>query len=226
MLSIYEKKYDEILNKIEDVRIRVNQHQIVKIVAVSKSVGSDEIKTMYTTGQRAFGENRVQDLKQKSQELENLPIEWHFIGRLQTNKINHLISLNPSLMHSLSSVELAIEIDKRLSAKNKTLDVLLQINSAKEPQKAGVMPELALEVYDEISLTCKALNLKGVMSIGAHTTDKKEIKKSFETTYKIYEKLQSKGAKYCSMGMSGDYELAVECGSNILRIGSSFFKYG
>ncbi len=222
-LSKYEKRYDEILTNIENVRVKVNQHQIVKIIAVSKSVDSNAISKMYDIGQRAFGENRVQDLKQKSQILNNLPIEWHFIGRLQTNKINALIDLNPSLMHSLSSLEMAYEIDKRLEVKGKTLNTLLQINSAYEEQKAGVNPQSAIEIYDEITSTCKNINLKGVMSIGAHTEDKKLIKKSFETTYNIYEQLKNKGAKYCSMGMSNDYELAVECGSNMLRIGSVLF---
>ncbi len=219
----YEKRYDEILTNIEKVRVRVNQHQIVKIVAVSKSVEAKEISNMYSIGQRAFGENRVQALKSKTLELENLPIEWHFIGRLQTNKINALIDLNPSLIHSCSSLELALEIDKRLKVKGKKIDALLQINSAKEEQKAGVMPEISLDTYDEIISTCSNINLKGVMSIGAHTDDKKVIKDSFEKTYAIYEELKNKGAKYCSMGMSSDYELAVECGANMLRIGSTLF---
>ena len=219
----YEERYDEILTNIEKVRVRVNQHQIVKIIAVSKSVDANAISQMYDIGQRAFGENRVQDLKSKVKELENLPIEWHFIGRLQTNKINALIDLNPTLIHSCSSLELAKEIDKRAKVKNRTLDILLQINSAKEEQKAGVMPELAIEIYDEIVSTCSNLNLKGVMSIGAHTEEKRVIKESFETTYKIFEKLNKQGAKYCSMGMSNDYELAVECGANMLRIGSVLF---
>jgi len=219
----YEERYDEILTNIEKVRVRVNQHQIVKIIAVSKSVDAKEISQMYDIGQRAFGENRVQDLKSKVKELENLPIEWHFIGRLQTNKINALIDLNPTLIHSCSSLELAKEIDKRAKVKNRTLDILLQINSAKEEQKAGVMPELAIEIYDEIASTCSNLNLKGVMSIGAHTEEKRVIKESFKTTYDIFEKLNKQGAKYCSMGMSNDYELAVECGANMLRIGSVLF---
>ncbi len=220
----YGKRYDEILTNIETVRVRVNQHQIVKIIAVSKSVDANAISQMYDIGQRAFGENKVQDLKLKVQILENLPIEWHFIGRLQTNKINTLIDLNPTLIHSCSSLDMAKEIDKRLKVKNKTMNTLLQINSAKEEQKAGVLPESAIEVYDEIISTCKNINLKGVMSIGAHSEDKNLIKKSFETTYDIYENLQNKGAKYCSMGMSSDYELAVECGANMLRIGSILFK--
>ncbi len=127
-------------------------------------------------------------------------------------------------MHSCDSLELALAINKRLQAKSKTMDMLLQINSAKEESKAGVMPEVALEVYEQIIEECPNINLKGVMSIGAHTTDQKVVKNSFETTYKIFEKLQSKKATICSMGMSQDFELAVECGSNMLRIGGALFN--
>lgn len=223
-MSLYEERFDAVLTKIEKVRLSVNQHQIIKIIAVSKSVDANAIEQMYTIGQRAFGENKVQDLKAKAKILEKLPLEWHFIGRMQTNKINQLIDLEPSLMHSCDSFEMAMEIDKRLAVKEKSMDILLQINSAYEEQKAGVLPERALETYEKIILTCKHLNLKGVMSIGAHEEDKKIIQKSFEKTYELFEKLQNRGAKYCSMGMSSDYELAVECGSNMLRIGSTFFR--
>lgn len=223
-ISLYEEKFDKVLTDIENVRQRVNQHQIIKIIAVSKTVGSSEVSNMYDIGQRAFGENKVQDLKIKVHELENLPLEWHFIGRLQTNKINQLIDLNPTLMQSCASLEMAMEIDKRLEVKSKTMDILLQINSAYEEEKAGVLPELATDIYEEIQATCKNINLKGVMSIGAYTADEYLIKRSFERTYNIYDALKTNGAKYCSMGMSSDYELAVECGSNMLRIGSTFFK--
>jgi len=220
----YEANFDAILTNIENVRVKVNQHQIVKIVAASKSADNTMIEAMYNIGQRSFGENKVQDMSEKVEALEHLPLEWHFIGRLQTNKINQLIDINPFLMHSLSSLELALEIDKRLMVKGKTLNALLQINSAYEEQKAGVLPEVALEIYEQINATCKHLNLKGVMSIGAHSADDAIIQKSFEKTYKIYEALIPKGAKHCSMGMSGDYELAVQCGSNMLRIGSILFQ--
>ncbi len=224
MVSLYEERFDEVLTKIEKVRLEVNQHQIIKIIAVSKNVNSIAVENMYNIGQRAFGENRVQDYKTKIEILEELPLEWHFIGRLQTNKINALIDLNPSLMHSCSSLKMALEIDKRLQVKGKTMNVLLQINSAYEEQKAGVMPEDALDVYAEIISTCKHIKLKGVMSIGAHSDDKAQVRKSFKITHDIFKELETKGAKYCSMGMSQDYELAVECGSNMLRIGSTFFK--
>jgi len=215
---------DEILTRVEKVRLSVDQHLIVKIVAASKSADPSMIEAMYNAGQRCFGENKIQDMSDKVHALEHLPLEWHFIGRLQTNKINQLIDLEPSLMHSLSSLELAQEIDKRLHVKNKTMNVLLQINSAYEAQKAGVMPEEAVEVYEQIALTCKHLQLKGVMSIGAHSEDTAIIQKSFETTHKIFESLQDHGAKQCSMGMSGDFELAIACGSNMVRLGSILFK--
>ena len=220
----FRDNFDEIIQRVEKARIKVSEYHIVNIVAVTKYVTTNEIKELYNLGQRAFGENRVQVLKEKSSKLKDLPIEWHFIGRLQKNKINHLIDLEPFLFQSLNSFELALEIDKRLEKKGKKLDALLQINSAKEESKAGVMPEIAYEEYLKIIEETKHINLKGVMSIGAHSEDKEVVKKSFETTYKIFESLKPYGAKICSMGMSSDFELAIECGSNMVRIGSLFFK--
>jgi len=188
----YEARFDEVLEKIEKARIQTNEHQIVKIVAISKYVDTKAIEGLYKIGQRAFGENKVQDLKQKFESLEQYPLEWHFVGRLQTNKINALLDINPSLIHSIDSYERAIELDKRAEVKGKTPNILLQINSAKEDSKAGVMPEVAVEEFLKIK-ELKNLNLKGVMSIGAHSEDGKKIQKSFETTYSIYEKLQNKG---------------------------------
>ncbi len=218
------EKFDAVIQRVEKARIRRSEHHIVQIVAVTKYVSEKEIQELYELGQRAFGESRVQDLKAKSEALSDLPIEWHFIGRLQKNKINHLIDLEPWLMHSLDSLELALEIDKRLEKKGKKMDCLLQINSAKEPTKAGIEPEMAYDTYLKIIEETKHINLQGVMTIGAHTEDKDVIKKSFETTYKIYEALKPHGAEICSMGMSNDFELAIECGSNMVRIGSLFFN--
>ncbi|AFL68496.1 YggS family pyridoxal phosphate-dependent enzyme [Sulfurospirillum barnesii] len=215
---------DAILTRIEKARLGVSGHHIVKIVAASKSATPQMIEAMYNIGQRCFGENKIQDMSEKVHALAHLPLEWHFIGRLQTNKINQLIDLDPFLMHSLSSLELAQELDKRLHVKNKQMNALLQINSAYEEQKAGVLPEEALEIYEQISLTCKNIQLKGVMSIGAHSEDTQLIQKSFETTHTLFESLQSKGAKYCSMGMSNDFELAIACGANMIRLGSILFK--
>ena len=218
------KNLDKLITKVEASRLRVSEHHIVKIIGISKYSSSQDVATLYNAGQRAFGENKVQDLKAKSEELDELPLEWHFVGRLQKNKINNLIDLNPTLMHSLDSIELANELNKKLEAKNKKMSCLLQINSAKEESKTGVMPENAVEIYKQILETCPNIRLKGVMSIGAHVEDRNIIKESFNTTKKIFDELSPIGAKYCSMGMSSDFEVAIACGSNMIRVGSSLFK--
>jgi len=217
----YKIYIDDVVRRVEYARLKVSDYHIVKTVAISKYSTSDDIEKLYNIGQRAFGENKVQDLKTKSQELEELPIEWHFVGNLQKNKINNLLDINPTLFHALDSIELASELQKKLEAKDMTLDGLLQINSAKEDSKHGFMPEVARDTYEQIQKECPNINLKGVMSIGAHSDDKAVIKKSFETTYDIYKELE--GATICSMGMSGDFELAIECGSNMVRLGSVLF---
>lgn len=218
----YRLYIDDIIRRVERARVSYDERHIVKIVAISKYSNTDDIKALYEIGQRAFGENRVQDLKLKSNELEDLPLEWHFVGSLQKNKINNLLDLSPFLMHSLDSIELAYELQKKLSLRGETLDALLQINSAYENTKHGFLPEATKEVYEQIKSECPNINLKGVMSIGANSDDKKLIQKSFETTHKIYKELN--GATICSMGMSGDFELAIECGSNMLRLGSIMFQ--
>jgi len=218
----YKLYIDNVIRRVETARLKVSDHLIVKIVAVSKYSTAEDIKRLYNIGQRAFGENKVQDLKAKAKELEELPLEWHFIGNLQKNKINNLLDINPSLFQALDSFELAEELQKKLKAKNMTLDCLMQINSAKEESKHGFMPEDAISAYTKIISECPNINLKGVMSIGAHSDDKALVKKSFELTHAIYEQLPN--ATICSMGMSGDFELAIECGSNMVRLGSIMFN--
>ena len=218
----YKLYIDDVIRRVEEARLKVSEHHIVKIVAVSKYSKAEDIEKLYRIGQRAFGENKVQDLREKAKTLEDLPLEWHFIGNLQKNKINNLLDINPALFQALDSIELAHELQKKLVAKEMTLDCLLQINSAKEESKHGVMPEVALETYKQIQQECPNIQLKGVMSIGAHTDDEAIVRKSFETTHAIYEQLE--GASICSMGMSGDFELAIECGSNMVRLGSIMFN--
>lgn len=215
---------DEVIWNIEQARITVSEHHIVKLVTVAKYTELENISTLYELGQRAFGENQVQQLKTRMDALEALPIEWHMIGTLQKNKINNLIDTRPTLMQSLDSMDLALELNKKLLAKETKMNCLLQVNAANEARKSGVSSEEAFDIYQTIKESCPQINLKGVMTIGAHTTESKEIQKSFETTHSIYEKLQKEGASICSMGMSSDYELAIKCGSNLIRVGSALFK--
>ena len=218
------KNLDEVIWNIEQARITINEHHIVKLVAVGKYSDEESIKTLYELGQRAFGENQVQQLETRVKNLEELPLEWHMIGNLQSNKINKLIELRPTLFQSLDSLKLALALNKRLETKGQKMSCLLQINSANEESKYGVSSDEAIDIYQQIQESCPQINLKGVMSIGAHVDDENIIQQSFETTHTIYEKLQNSGATICSMGMSGDYELAIKCGSNLVRVGSKIFK--
>jgi pyridoxal phosphate enzyme (YggS family) len=215
---------DRVIWNIEQARIQVSEHHIVRIVAVGKYTEVDNLRTLYELGQRAFGENQIQQLSERIEALNDIPLEWHMIGSLQKNKINKLIDLRPALMHSLDSLDLAEALDQRLTAKGTTMECLLQINSAGEATKSGVTPDAAMDLYHEIAERFPRIHLRGVMTIGAHTDEKKVIQKSFEATHTIYEQLQSTGADTCSMGMSSDYELAIACGSNMVRVGSALFE--
>lgn len=217
----YKIHLDKIIQRMENARISVSEHHIVKIIAVSKYSTEEAIERLYHIGQRAFGENKVQDLITKSQNLDEFPLEWHFIGTLQKNKINHLIEANPFLFQGLDSLELALAMQQRLEAKNTQMECLLQVNSANEESKSGVSPQEAKDIYVQINESCPNIELRGLMSIGAHSEDKKIIQSSFEKTFDIYKDI--KGADICSMGMSGDFELAIKCGSNMVRLGSILF---
>ncbi len=215
---------DRLIWDIEEARVQRSEHLIVQLVVVAKYTEIENIKTLYSLGQRNFGENQVQQLSSRVGELEDLPLAWHMIGSLQKNKINKIIDLNPVLVQSIDSLELAMEINKRLAVKEQQLSGLLQINSSYEESKSGVSPEATKDIYQQIQESCPNISLKGVMTIGAHSKDEKEIKKSFETTYKIYDSLQKSGATICSMGMSGDFKYAIQEGSNMIRVGSRLFS--
>ncbi|EGK8007918.1 YggS family pyridoxal phosphate-dependent enzyme [Campylobacter lari] len=193
--------------------------QNVRLVAASKYVQDEQIRELFKQGVVEFGENQVQALALKKEKLQDLEIKWHFIGNLQSNKINLLIKQNPLLWQSCNGLKSAKAVDKRLDYK---LDTLLEINIANESSKSGIEQNKAIEEYLQIQEECKNLNLVGIMCIGS--MDEEKVQESFEQTFKIYENLQKHGAKICSMGMSGDFELAIKCGSNMVRLGSILFK--
>ncbi|HEC1747946.1 YggS family pyridoxal phosphate-dependent enzyme [Campylobacter sp. IFREMER_LSEM_CL1846] len=193
--------------------------QNVRLVAASKYVQDEQIRELFKQGVVEFGENQVQVLALKKEKLQGLEIKWHFIGNLQSNKINLLIKQNPLLWQSCNGLKIAKAVDKRLDYK---LDTLLEINTANESSKSGIEQNKAIEEYLQIQEECKNLNLTGIMCIGS--MDEEKVQESFEQTFKIYEILQKHGAKICSMGMSGDFELAIKCGSNMVRLGSILFK--
>jgi pyridoxal phosphate enzyme (YggS family) len=218
----FREKYHSVLERIEESRKAVSLHHIVQIVAVTKYVGEEEVRKLLSIGQRAIGESRVQEFEKKFNNLKKEPIEWHFIGNLQKNKINKFLELEPSLFHGLDSIELAEALQTRLEKKNIKLETLLQINSSRESQKSGVAPEKAIDIYNEISDRFPNIILKGVMSIGKNSEDIDEVRKSFAETRNIFDKLPN--SEICSMGMSGDFEIAISEGSNMVRLGSVLTK--
>jgi pyridoxal phosphate enzyme (YggS family) len=224
MKKILQKNLDEVIWNIEQARVSVSEHHIVKLVAVGKYSDEQSIATLYELGQRAFGENQVQQLQTRTQNLKDLPLEWHMIGTLQRNKINKLLDLRPTLLQSLDSLKLAQALNQRLQDRQEHLNALLQINASNEESKSGVTTDEAIDIYQTIQESCPHINLKGIMSIGAHSENQQEIQKSFEQSYAIFDSLKKSGATICSMGMSYDYELAIKCGSNLVRIGSKIFK--
>lgn len=213
----------EIERKLMNLEKILKLTQNIRLIGASKYVDAKTIEHFYKLGIKEFGENRIQALKAKKEELdkENLDIKWHFIGNLQSNKINLLIRQKPHLWQSCNGIEMAKLVNKKLDY---TLDTLLEINIAKEDSKQGIEPNKALEEYLQIQEECSHLNLCGIMCMGSHSDDKKQIAKDFEQAYKIYENLKKHKATICSMGMSNDFELAIKCGSNMVRLGSILFK--
>lgn len=214
----------KVIENIEIERLKYSSHHIVKLVAVSKYASLEQIITLYNAGQRAYGENKVQDFKDKSQQSHHLPIEWHFIGHLQENKINQLLSLKPFLFQALDSIKLANALQKRLEANHQFLNCLLEINSSLESTKGGFFAESALQSYKQIQDSCPNIRLKGVMTIAANVSDVKTIDLCFRKTKDIFDSLRNNGAEILSMGMSGDYKIAIANGANMVRIGSEIFK--
>lgn len=235
MINDFRQNLKYIQDKIQKYsQIYIQKHNIkthdIKLIAVSKYHSTQEILALHSLGQCCFGENKVQDLRQKIGEIDskslvsNNPIEWHFIGTLQRNKINSLLALRPALIHSIDSLPLALAIDEKCLELDIIQPVLLQVNSANEPSKHGFSLECAKEAFLEIKDRAKNLNLCGVMTIGAHSDDRNKINDSFAITKELYDSLSSAGASVLSMGMSGDFDLAIQNGANMLRIGSALFS--
>ena len=231
MIDAFATNLKTIQSKIQTISKQYAQkHNIksynIKLIAVSKYHSIDEILAMRSLGQISFGENKVQDLKTKISQIDSSKnFEWHFIGSLQRNKINALLALNPTLIHSIDSLNLAYEIDKKCKQLGKIQSVLLQVNSANEPSKHGFDLKKAKEAFLKIKENTTNLHLCGIMTIGAHSEDKSKIEDSFASAKELHDSLASAGSSVLSMGMSGDFEIALQNGANMLRIGSALFRH-
>ena len=196
----------------------------VTLVAVSKTKPIEMIMECYDIGQRDFGENKVQDLIAKKEVLPK-DIRWHFIGKLQTNKVKYLVN-NVQLIHSLSSIKLLGKIESEFGKNNLSADVLIQINIGREESKSGIYEE---ELEDMIKAVenCNHVNVKGLMVIIPKGTDE-ENRYYFNKTKKIFDNLKDRKLKnismqVLSMGMTNDYKIAIQEGATMIRVGSGIF---
>jgi len=199
----------------------------VTLVAVSKTKPVADLMEAYHAGQRIFGENYVQELVEKHQELPN-DVQWHFIGHLQSRKVK-LIAPFVNLIHGVDSLKLLQEINKEGKKNNRVIDCLLQIFIAEEETKFGLDENELNEVLNsEEFKNLENIRIVGLMGMATFTDNQNQIKKEFCHLKSIFDKLQPLQTANCklqtvSMGMSGDYKLAIECGSTMVRIGSSIF---
>jgi pyridoxal phosphate enzyme (YggS family) len=198
----------------------------IELVAVTKNADPASIREAYEAGQRKFGENRVQDLTGKREALPS-DIEWHLIGHLQTNKVKEVVG-RVRCIHSVDSVRLAEKIAMRAEEESKTISILVQVNTSGESAKHGVPPASAGELI-EFAAALPHLRLEGLMTIGPLSGDEAAVRESFRKLARLREEWIGRGVsglKYLSMGMTQDFEIAVEEGANLLRIGTAIFGPG
>jgi len=200
----------------------------VGIVAVSKMQPVEALQEAYQAGHRIFGENKVQELVQKRMQLPT-DIEWHFIGHLQTNKIKYIASFI-SLIHSIDSIHLLKEVNREAIINKRVIDCLLQFHIATEESKFGLDIEEAEDLLNsKVYREMKNIRITGIMGMSSFSDDIKLVRKEFHTLYGYFKKLKGiyfehqASFEVISMGMSGDYLLAIEEGSTLIRIGSSIF---
>lgn len=218
------------LNKInEEIKLCAEKcgrkAEDVLLCAVSKTRTPEEINIAIDAGVTDIGENKVQEIMDKFDAVK--PVKWHMIGHLQTNKVKYIID-KVSMIHSVDSYKLAAEINKRAAQHGLVMDILLQVNSAEEESKFGITTDETEKLIKEILDTCENIRIRGLMCIAPYADDPEDIKVYFEDVKKQYDEFGKidhprLDFKYLSMGMSHDFPVAIEAGSNLVRVGSAIF---
>lgn len=196
----------------------------VLLLGASKSVPAEKIREFFHCGLKVYGENRVQEFLKKYQELADLSIDWHFIGRLQSNKVKYIID-KVSLIHSLDRDSLLEEVSKRAQKVGKVQDVLIEVNVGGEETKGGVEPS-ALKNFFERCLNAENIKVVGLMCIPPYREDPQEVRPFFALLRRLRDQLEEEfrvRLPHLSMGMSHDFEIAIEEGATIVRIGTLLF---
>ena len=199
----------------------------VTLIAVSKTKPYTAIEDALPSGILDYGENKVQEIMDKYEKVK--PVRWHLIGHLQTNKVKYIID-KVSMIHSVDSLKLAKEIDKRAAQHDLIMDILVQVNSAEEESKFGITTEETDQLIADIAQQCPNIRIKGLMCIAPYEEDPNDARAYFAEVKQIYDKYADRPEEridfqYLSMGMTNDFEVAIEEGSNLIRVGTAIFGY-
>lgn len=212
----------KISRNLAQIKSQLPKH--VKLVAVTKTKPIGDILEAYNSGHKIFGENKVQELVEKHEQLPT-DIEWHMIGHVQRNKVKYMAGFI-SLIHGVDSLRLIEEINKQAIKHNRVIDCLLQIKIAKENSKFGMGKDEAKTLLQSKAYSeCSNVNIVGLMGMATFTDNMDQVRSEFEYLRDCYLEFKKSHPIFntLSMGMSGDYQLALECGSNMIRVGSSIF---
>ena len=196
----------------------------VTLVAVSKTKPVSDLMEAYNAGQRIFGENKIQEMAEKYEEMPK-DIEWHMIGHVQRNKVKYMAEF-VSLIHGVESFKLLKEINKQAEKHDRIIDCLIQIKIAEEESKFGMSAKEASTLLQSPEFSqLKHINIVGVMGMATFTDDMKQVENEFKFLKSTFDELKTLNPNLLtiSMGMSGDYQLAIDCGSTMVRVGSSIF---
>lgn len=229
MDSIIEENLKEIKNRIARAAgISGQREEDIELVAITKNVDIDLIKTAIRAGITNFGENKAQEISRKYEQLRNeTNISWHFVGHLQRNKVKLIIDF-VDLIQSVDSLKLVEEIDRRAREKGKTQNILVQVNTAKEEAKYGLGKE-EVEGFLRRATAFSNVKVNGLMNIAPFVADSREARPVFNEMKMLFEELKETNIpgielEYLSMGMTNDFEVAIESGANMIRIGTGIFS--
>ncbi len=217
----------EYINRLKDEAAQKSGRtgEDVLLVAVTKLHDADEINEAIDCGITDIGENKVQEILNKYEKVK--PVRWHLIGHLQTNKVKYIID-KVAMIHSVDSLHLAKEIDKRAAQHGLTMDILIQVNSAEEESKFGISSEETEQMIRDILENCPNVRIRGLMCIAPYEEDPENAAVYFREVKELYDRYSgirhpNLDFKYLSMGMSNDFQVAIEEGSNLIRVGTAIF---
>lgn len=199
----------------------------VRLLMATKTVSADRIKAAILAGQALIGENKMQELKEKHHALADVPHENHYIGHLQSNKINDLLKYDVTCVQSVDRLSIAEKLNQRMLSAGKTMEVMIQVNTSHEQSKFGIAPEACIDLLKSVS-KLEALKIRGLMTIGLFSADTEKVRACYRLLKELQQQilsLQIPGITRLelSMGMSGDFETAIEEGATIVRVGTAIF---